>query len=68
MTESFSLVTFEPWLIFVIRQHVHSSMTIFQISITQTVQLQLTSFFDLRAGIMEILLYLGAPCLFLNFR
>ena len=36
-TESFSLVTFEPWLIVVISQHVfrvNSSMTIFHIPIT----------------------------------
>jgi len=41
-TLSFSLVTFEPWLIVVIRQHVfhvHSSMTKFYIP-TQIVQLQ----------------------------
>jgi len=36
---------------------------------SQVVQLQLTSFFfDVIAGVMEILLYLGHPCLFLNFR
>jgi len=70
-TESFSLVTSEPWLIIVIRQHVfyvHSSLTIFKIPITQIVQFQLTSFFYVRAGVMEILLYLGHPCLVLNFR
>jgi len=42
-TQSFSLVTFKPWLIVVIGQHVfhvHSSMTIFYIPITQIVQLQ----------------------------
>jgi len=42
-------------------------MMIFEILITQIVQLQLTSFF-VRAGVMEILLYLGHPCSFLNFR
>ena len=59
-------MTFEPWLILVIRQHVfrvHSNM-IFSIPITQIVQLQLTSFFQ---SVMEIL-YLVDPCLFLNFR
>jgi len=70
-TESFALVTFEPWLIVVIRKHVfyvYSSITIFQIPITQIVQLQLTYIFCVRAGVMEILQYLGHPCLFLNFR
>jgi len=46
--QSFSLMTFEPWLIIVIRQHVfhvHSSMMIFWIPITQIVQHQLTLFF-----------------------
>jgi len=63
-------VTFERWLTVAIRQHgfhEHSSMMIFEILITQIVQLQLTSFF-VRAGVMEILLYLGHPCSFLNFR
>jgi len=47
-TERFSLVTFEAWKIIAIRQHVfcvNSSMTIFEIPITQMVLLVLTSFF-----------------------
>jgi len=34
----------------------------------QIVQLQLTSFFYVRPAVMEILLYLGHPCLFLIIR
>ena len=44
---------------------VHSSMTIFQIPITQILQLLLTSFLS---GVMEVLLFLGYLHLFLNFR
>jgi len=43
-------------------------MIIFQMPIIQMLQLLLTLFLYLRAGVMEILLFLGDPSLFFNFK